>query len=172
MHSARSLSTSNCHPHPSVRPFCHISCNYMALKPPSRFNTQLFAYLLVARKTAASAISEASPNRFKGMAFRASERASGVIAVLYIRKVQQEKRVLQVFQSGTSSTIVRNGNIPAVMSVSIYPGTITLTRVPFSPNSAAKARVKPHNYQSCSKCLGNKARYRIYLPITPALLAA
>lgn len=34
-------------------------------------------------------------------------------------------------------------NAPAVMSVSMYPGTMTFTRIPFSPASAARARVKP-----------------------------
>lgn len=52
----------------------------MALNPPSTLSTQLFAYAFAARKTAASAISEGRPKRFRGMAFKASERALGVIA--------------------------------------------------------------------------------------------
>lgn len=52
----------------------------MALNPPSRLRTQLFAYLFVAKKTAASAISAASPKRFRGTAFMASRRALGVMA--------------------------------------------------------------------------------------------
>ena len=52
----------------------------MALNPPSRLRTQLFAYWLVAKNRAASAISEACPNLLRGMELRASERASGVIA--------------------------------------------------------------------------------------------
>lgn len=54
--------------------------NHTALKPPSRLSTQLFAYLFVARKTAASAISLASPKRDRGMAFKASFRAGSVMA--------------------------------------------------------------------------------------------
>jgi hypothetical protein len=34
-------------------------------------------------------------------------------------------------------------NVPAVMSVSMYPGTMTLTRILDFPTSAARARVKP-----------------------------
>lgn len=56
----------------------------MALNPPSRLSTQLFAYALVAKKTAASAISEVWPKRFNGMAFRARFFASGVMAVIII----------------------------------------------------------------------------------------
>jgi len=41
----------------------------------------LLAYLLVARKTAAWAISSASPKRFRGMAFNASWRAWEVMAM-------------------------------------------------------------------------------------------
>jgi hypothetical protein len=33
--------------------------------------------------------------------------------------------------------------IPAVISVSIYPGAIALTRIPVGPNSAARALVRP-----------------------------
>jgi hypothetical protein len=54
--------------------------DYMALNPPSRLSIQLFAYLFVARKTAAPAISDASPKHFRGMEVRASRRASGVMA--------------------------------------------------------------------------------------------
>lgn len=58
----------------------------MALNPPSRFSTQLFAYLFVTRKTAPSAISEGRPNLLMGMEFMASVRAAGVMAAcLYIR---------------------------------------------------------------------------------------
>lgn len=52
----------------------------MALNPPSRLSTQLFAYLFLAKNTAASAISEDFPKRFRGMEFRAADRASGVMA--------------------------------------------------------------------------------------------
>jgi len=34
-------------------------------------------------------------------------------------------------------------HIPAVISVSIYPGAIALTRIPVGPNSAARALVRP-----------------------------
>jgi len=54
--------------------------DYMALNPPSRLRIQLFAYLFVARKTAASAMSDASPKHFRGIEFKASWRASGVMA--------------------------------------------------------------------------------------------
>ena len=40
---------------------------YTALNPPSRFITQLFAYSLLAKNTAASAISSGAPNRPSGM---------------------------------------------------------------------------------------------------------
>lgn len=53
---------------------------YIALNPPSRFRTQLFAYLFVAKNRAASATSEASPKRPRGMESTASDRRSGVMA--------------------------------------------------------------------------------------------
>jgi hypothetical protein len=52
----------------------------VALNPPSRFSTQLFAYSFVAKNRAASATSEACPNRPRGMASIAFDRASGVMA--------------------------------------------------------------------------------------------
>lgn len=46
---------------------------------------QLFAYALVARNNAAWATSSGVPRRFCGMASKAKDLASGVIAMLYIR---------------------------------------------------------------------------------------
>jgi len=61
----------------------------VALNPPSRLRTQLLAYLFRARNSAASAISAGSPNRFRGMALRAAECASGVMAVSCILERNQ-----------------------------------------------------------------------------------
>lgn len=47
--------------------FEQVSCRYVALKPPSKFKTVLFAYALLARKTAASATSLVVPKRPRGM---------------------------------------------------------------------------------------------------------
>jgi hypothetical protein len=52
----------------------------VALKPPSRLRTQLLAYSLSTRKSAASATSWTEPKRLRGMAARARDRASGVMA--------------------------------------------------------------------------------------------
>lgn len=43
---------------------------YVALKPPSRFRTQLFAKRFVARKIAASATSSGCPTRREGQSLR------------------------------------------------------------------------------------------------------
>jgi hypothetical protein len=66
---------------------------HVALSPPSRLRTQLFAYLFVARKTAASAISEGSPKRFRGMEFRALDRASTGMATQCILESTWRKQV-------------------------------------------------------------------------------
>ena len=58
--------------------------SYIALNPPSRLSTQLLAYLLAAKKTAASAISVTSPKRERGMAFSASLRARSVMALMIV----------------------------------------------------------------------------------------
>jgi len=52
----------------------------MALKPPSRFRMQLLAYSFLARKAAASATSSAVPKRLRGMASRAWDLDSEVMA--------------------------------------------------------------------------------------------
>ena len=52
----------------------------VALNPPSRLRTQLLAYSLSTRKSAASATSWTEPKRPRGMAARARDRASGVMA--------------------------------------------------------------------------------------------
>jgi hypothetical protein len=60
----------------------------LALKPPSRFSTQLFAYSFLARKSAASAISSGLPKRLSGIFARALLLALASIAApggLYIR---------------------------------------------------------------------------------------
>jgi hypothetical protein len=57
---------------------------HTALSPPSRFSTQLLAYWLVARNTAAWAISSGVPNRFCGIDSSASERATSVMSVLKV----------------------------------------------------------------------------------------
>jgi hypothetical protein len=44
-----------------------VYADHIALRPPSRLRTQLFAYWFEARKTAASAISSGVPNRFSGI---------------------------------------------------------------------------------------------------------
>lgn len=74
---------TNSHPTSTQQMVCISSlwkC-HTALNPPSRLSTQLFAYLLVAKKTAASAISATSPKRDRGMDFNASERAGFDIAL-------------------------------------------------------------------------------------------
>jgi hypothetical protein len=53
----------------------------VALSPPSRLSTQLFAYSFLARNTAASATSSAIPKRFSGIWSKAWDLASGVMAM-------------------------------------------------------------------------------------------
>ena len=62
------------------RSVLHRVKSYVALNPPSRFRTQLFAYLFVAKNRAASATSDVSPNRPRGMDSMAFERPSGIMA--------------------------------------------------------------------------------------------
>jgi hypothetical protein len=113
----------------------------VALNPPSRLRTQLLAYLFVARNTAASAISEGSPKRLRGMAFRAAECASGVMAVLCILESNRPKDDMWGKPKGIKN-VVYETIIPLVILVSTYPGTMTFTRMFFSPSSVANARVK------------------------------
>jgi hypothetical protein len=151
---------------------------HTALNPPSRFSTQLFAYLFVTKNTAASAISEVKPNLLRGMEFNASVRAAGVIPIcLYIRigsvlGRHKDRLALEVKPKpahiNTASALEtdrcrfnepqvrQNGiGVPFVMSVSIYPGISTLTLIPFSPSSAARARVKPEHVSKCEQSHGS-----------------
>lgn len=45
--------------------------------------------------------------------------------------------------NGVKRRAEKEMDVPCVISVSIYPGTITLTLIPFPPTSAARALVKP-----------------------------
>jgi hypothetical protein len=120
---------------------CRASAHHIALNPPSRFRTQLFAYLFWKRNIAASATSSTSPNRLKGIVFEICSFAfwSGAPAAgMYIR-----------FMS-TIEGVGRTGNklhdSMTVIGVLMYPGTIALTRT-CGPLSAARALVKPVSNQ-------------------------
>lgn len=89
--------------------------NHTALNPPSRLSTQLFAYLLVAKKTAASAISVTSPKRDKGMEFNASERAGSDIALKEV--VSLVSLIFLIFLIAILSLRMRNGTCKMILCI-------------------------------------------------------